>query len=327
MRFKEQERRNLDVLRRALAVDKIEFNGRIDFHQPVYDNMPGLPGGGLRGSETFFDSEHMIRTVVFNRATEVALDNQIKARVLPLPPDQSIQEIAFSLIGTSYGQAGDVWLLPTGIRSEDTTARFTFILNSPAGGLPVRKDVDFVYELSQPESGKFALDWLKAQPQSKVLLRDQKLFPALRSFWADVAVMDPRDALQYVRAKDATARNNLSFFGLTVDRRAAVWISPTVTILILLFLVSHLRHVRLVSNPDSESLSYPWVGIFRDWVGAVMAYLSICIVPVFVNACLIVRSGGSGIEGKLTFALVAAVAATSVWAFIELRKLRLRWLQ
>jgi hypothetical protein len=283
----------------------------------------------LRSYEALFHGLQRIESVRL-KATSETLEKQIARIVPPLSLDQSVADVQFINLDTSMSVLGGTAILLAEPNPSFNRGRLDFVLKSEKGLPAPRKSVEVTFVPEKPISGYFFREWILQNPATKKLVsKDRGLevfMPASREFWTEIQAMVPTDAIKVIQGKDDATKYKLSFLGLSVDRSAASWISPLVATLVLLYLIAHLRHAtQLTASPAEKQAAsaFPWVGVFSDRIGTVVAYISICLLPVVSTWSLYLRSHEMASSfGVFTLALTLIVTACSLWGARQLHEFR-----
>lgn len=172
-----------------------------------------------------------------------------------------------------------------------------------------------------------AVDWLRTMPDLFRLVhraRDGQdiLFPNLKPLMNQLQTMSLTDASKFLQDKIDSTHNDLSFLGISIQQEVAVWVGPLVVALIMVYLLSHFRHLHNIDNLNGPPMKmFPWIGIFEDSLSRTLTFISIAIMPVASETALLVRSGHW--SNRTTLAGVLLGIATGVVAVLLLAEIGL----
>jgi hypothetical protein len=236
--------------------------------------------------------------------------------------------------------------LPTGISLEEgnkaTPDSYVLLTRAPrAGTIQVfvafsRYDGDMNCGLSLPAQidaltktvpGSHGAEWLNSNKisPSTFLVASEQISDL-------VGAKSPVEASKFLEDKLNAPERDLSFLGIALSETIAVWVGPLVTALLLLFFLSHLRHLVAETVVEDRLFeTFPWIGLFRDKLSKILTHSSIAFLPAIANGRLVSRSwhgseGASvlGLNGfsLLGLALTLVVTAAGVVATLEVHRLQ-----
>lgn len=118
------------------------------------------------------------------------------------------------------------------------------------------------------------------------------MFKYLKDPSNQIGFMKAGQAASYLQEKLDSTRPGISFLGLYVEERLAVWAGPLITLALLLFFFVHLLHLNGALLPNHDLLSsFPWIGLFNDTLSRILTHLSVIILPLYADASVLFRSG------------------------------------
>ncbi len=120
--------------------------------------------------------------------------------------------------------------------------------------------------------------------------------------------------------REAEKKNDLEVSSLRIDSATVSWAAPIIVGLLLLFFISHLRQLSRILMAEHYPMNFPWVGLFPDWLGKVIAYATILVLPVLSEILLAYRVAPASHLVRL--GPPACIAVLSIWATMELWRLR-----
>lgn len=89
-------------------------------------------------------------------------------------------------------------------------------------------------------------------------------------------------------------------------------------------MLAHLLQLRRQVDSHKEEMSkFPWIVFFPDYLSAVLAYISLTVLPVVSNMLLLLRSFNSrDVKTWIALAAFIALVITAVAVFRVIRSLR-----
>jgi hypothetical protein len=188
-------------------------------------------------------------------------------------------------------------------------------------GEQILSSLRVAYISGTSKTGYFGKDWLKSLPYAFHLVEGNRCLPNSLQIYPEISRMQPVDAMRYLASRnEAEKKNDLEVSSLRIDSETAIWAAPVIVGLLLLFFLSHLRQLRRISKEEKCIMDFPWVGIFSDWLGQVIAYGTILVLPVLSDILLTYRVAPASRFIRLGPPIF--IALFSIWACIELWRLR-----
>lgn len=188
-------------------------------------------------------------------------------------------------------------------------------------GEEILSSFQFAYTSGVSETGHFGRDWLRSLPSTSHLVEGNRCLPNSLQIYPEIGGMQPADAKRDIESKrEAEEKNYLEVSSLRIDSATASWAAPVLVALFLFFFISHLRQLRWLSLQERSPKNFPWVGVFPDWLGRLIAYATIVALPILSEILLTRRIAPSSIFLRLGPSL--CIGMISIWAGIELCRLR-----
>lgn len=215
--------------------------------------------------------------------------------------------------------------------------------------------LEFVKAVNRPEEGwKLHLTWLDPDPKQRAfnIGRFEQLptppvsevplaglsvnkfifsqhitpdmFRSLAPFWSEINSDNIETALLKLQRLEAQHEKQFELFNLKIPSRLAALISALLSLVILLYMLAHLSHLRRQAiSYKEEMLKFPWIVFFPDYLSAALAYSSLSVLPVASNMLLLLRSfNPKDVNTWITFAAFVVLIITSVAVFRVIRSLR-----
>ncbi len=169
------------------------------------------------------------------------------------------------------------------------------------------------------------VDWLRSEPGLSVLAgADDALGPAIRhtEVWDQVKDLKFEDAVRHVSSRIESAERSVSIFTLTIPQSIITRVAPGLLVVVLAYLLAHVRHATLISRVDGRALgTFPWLPLFPGLPSRIASHLGTWCV---VGTTLVVLTWYSW-DGGTDTAVALACAIAFVWLarsmFVELRRL------
>ena len=133
--------------------------------------------------------------------------------------------------------------------------------------------------------GTYARSWLL----SKKIAADQ-LIVQLKQAEDLIGAKTLEDAFSFLGREVNAPRRDLSFLGLTIDAATAIYVGPVSTLMLVLYLLAQLRHLRATMQRRDDGEDYSWIGLFVDRLSISITYSSLVLLPAIANLCLIIAS-------------------------------------
>src|SRR6185437_13021348 len=188
-------------------------------------------------------------------------------------------------------------------------------------GEQILSSLRVVYISGKSETGYFGKDWLKTLGYASHMIEGNGCLPDSLQIYPELAGMQPGDALRYLASqREAEKKNDLELSSLRIDSATVGWTAPIILGLLLVFFISHLRHLRFLLKESASAKDYPWVGLFADRVGAVIAYSTIVAMPILSEFLLAIRV--ATVSPAIRYCAPILIIGLSIWAMIEVRGLR-----
>ena len=146
-------------------------------------------------------------------------------------------------------------------------------------------------------SGEYARGWLSTQKPkdyNQVVSRREGreiLFIHLKELQNQIGSMSLPEALKFLQDKIDSTKSEVSLLGFSLEERIVIWVGPTVILVLLLFLLVHVKHLHLIwSTSDIIAKTFPWMPLFSGRLSRLLTFASIVCLPVVSNIMLLVRS-------------------------------------
>jgi hypothetical protein len=188
-------------------------------------------------------------------------------------------------------------------------------------GQQVQMTLQVTYISGSIERGYLGMNWLESTSHSSGLLGSNRCLPYSLQTFPEISRMQIADAMRYLASKsEAERKNDLEISSLRIDSATVGWTAPIILGLLLIFFISQVRHLRSVLRESASSKDYPWVGLFNDWLGGVIAYATIVVLPVLAESLLAIRV--VAVSKTFRFSAPILVGMLSIWAGWELHRVR-----
>jgi len=300
-----------------------------DLHYPLNGNIVDI--------EQYLRMKQRIQTVSFRREQgnfylqwQNATSNQNASQSTPADNSQRLR-IATILISPPGGSWSGTKLHLVPIDNQNNDRNATMMINLDPNSMARPRAVSNTVTVNMPiilnpvQEQLYALNWLQQEDTEKILftngVSNKNLFRSLDPFIKEIGGMGVSQARQRLQAKREAQHGKISLFGLSVDEQSTVMVMPWIISGILLFFLAHLRQFRSVASKISIEES-PWVGFFNDWMGQIISFVTMVVMPTFASYLLARRhSEQPNIDRTVVVSLVV-VAVLSVWNYLELLRLR-----
>lgn len=125
------------------------------------------------------------------------------------------------------------------------------------------------------------------------------------------------DAVQTLQSKIDSANREITFGGVAIDSRLVSWIGPFAVVVLLLYLLLHLSHVRAVANTNDQMLcSFPWIGLFPRLGARIFVLSSLAIFPAGASFLVFRRFNLDGpVKAPIMVMIVIIGIACCVYAY------------
>ncbi len=189
------------------------------------------------------------------------------------------------------------------------------------GGEQKLSSLRIAYISGPSKTGYFGKDWLKTVGYASHMIEGSRCLPDSLQIFPEIEGMSPGDALRYLASqREAEKKNDIEISSLRIDSETVGWAAPIILGVLLLFFVSHLRHVRFLARKSAGAKDFPWVGLFTDWLGTAIAYATVFVLPALSEFLL--RNRVTPTSYFLRYFAPIVIALFSIWATIELWHLR-----
>ncbi len=133
-----------------------------------------------------------------------------------------------------------------------------------------------------------ANDWLESHDAKwfvKELEKSEEQFPLIRH-------KSLGEAMEYLESKLDSEVDDIQLFNLKVSERRVVWVAPVVTFALLLYFLSHIKHLLFLykNKPDRQLNQFPWISLYPDLLSKVLTFSTVFLLPVAANVCLVFRT-------------------------------------
>lgn len=214
----------------------------------------------------------------------------------------------------------DIWIINAKPTEFPKPAFLTLVIRK-SDGKQMLRSLRVAYVAGTQETGYFEKDWLKSLPHASRLIKGDRCMPNSLGTYPVIARMDPGEAMRYLESRrEAEKKRDLQVSSLQIDSATVGQVVPAIVGLLLLFFISHLRHLYRILGEGHCSKNFPWVGLFPDWLGKVISYATILVLPVLSEILVTRRAEPAFLLVKLGLPLLVAVL--SLWAASELWRLR-----
>ncbi len=137
--------------------------------------------------------------------------------------------------------------------------------------------------------------WLESQETVKGLTRTvdgrKTFFPHLRPVWNDIRTSTINGAIVVLNRKKSESKKTMSVLGLKAQEEIVVLVAPLVTFSVIIYLLTHILHIRSMASRHSERLSeFPWIVFFEGFLSRSLTYGSLLLLPATANTVIIIRA-------------------------------------
>jgi hypothetical protein len=130
------------------------------------------------------------------------------------------------------------------------------------------------------------------------------------------------ETVKFLEEKLNAPGEPLSFLGIKVQQETAAWIGPVITLMLVLFALAHLQHLRSVVCLSKKCEDYPWIGLFREPLAVALTYSSIVLLPSLANSFLILRSRlAGGATWHFGVVCVILIFVTGIFSGLEIYRI------
>jgi hypothetical protein len=291
----------------------------VSFIVPMWASS--INAGGSLG--TFCRLIQQQQTVTFARAVQ-----DYPGPLLPLDGSQPAPKLDSLDVVTAIFLGSEPSVNPTqkfqllnGYATEFPVSSFLVLAIRRHNGEQILSRLRIAYTSGTSETGHFGKDWLRSLPSASHLIEGNQCLPDSLQMYPEIDGMQPADARRDIESKrEAEEKNYLEVSSLRIDSATASWAAPVLVALFLLFLISHLRQLHRISREERCPKNFPWVGIFPDFLGRLIAYVTVVLLPVLSEVLLTRRIAPSSI--LLRIGPPCGIAVLSIWAGIELFRIR-----
>jgi hypothetical protein len=166
--------------------------------------------------------------------------------------------------------------------------------------------------------------WLESQEDLKSLtqiLGDQKtLFLNLRPVWNEIRTSTINGAIVALNRKKLESKKSMSVLGLTAHEEIVVIVAPLVTFCVVIYLLTHIFHIRSIAGKNLELLSeFSWIVLFAGFLSRSLTYGSILLLPIIANTVILIRAWN--IHSNFTWIGVLLVVGTLIAIWKTLREI------
>lgn len=150
------------------------------------------------------------------------------------------------------------------------------------------------------------------------------IFPDLQPFWADVSGLTPDEALVYLNNLSREELGRIQISGLVIPTRTLAWAGPVVPLVIVLYLLLNLQHLRRVAGEDPGAVRrFPWLGVFDDLPSLAVMAITVPVLPLIPALLLALRLWTTSPEVALwSGGLGLLSTAAGVWTLLLLAQVR-----
>jgi hypothetical protein len=151
------------------------------------------------------------------------------------------------------------------------------------------------------------------------------LFPSMVISSPDLTAFSiPEAQLQVVQRKAAALdKQKLSLLGIELRTNVAVFLAPSLTLLLNLVFLSYLINIRpITADQNAELATFPWMGLFNDWLSRPILVLSLLAPPGAVVVLLYRLFDSPSHWDLLTRGCLPAIALTIMGSVHETWRLQ-----
>lgn len=137
--------------------------------------------------------------------------------------------------------------------------------------------------------------WFESQEALKGLTQrvdgQKTLFPHLRPVWNDIRTSTINGAIVVLNRKKSESKKTMSVLGLTAHEEIVVFVAPLATLCVIIYLLTHILHIRSIASKNLELLSeFPWIVFFAGFLSRSLTYGSLLLLPTIANTVIIIRA-------------------------------------
>jgi hypothetical protein len=177
--------------------------------------------------------------------------------------------------------------------------------------------------------GPHAKNWLVSKPEiHHLIVQDDDgqeiFFKNVRAFSNQLSGMKPTEAARFLQERLDSARREITFLGISVEERVAVWTGPSLILILLSYFLAHLWNLpRVETDEKKDALTlFPWIGLFPDALSKAFTYITVAFVPAVSGILLLLRSGHWPEIPTLIGGLMNLLSvALGIWAVREIRRI------
>jgi hypothetical protein len=298
-------------------ITRIKLSDDFSVNQPIYIQRP-LADAPMVEIFKFIDGESKIAYPRLDDTefTASTLDTAIaENKTCEIPADFQL-----SLVTLDMGQPAGPTDLKSWTNPEQKSSDVVLIFSKRIDAISSASCLRYAKIKSNPEfiPGNHAVEWISSKNSGRMLvLRD------LRAISGQIASMSPSEASKYLEQKADAPKPPLEFLGIAVEQKTAVLAGPLITLLLLLYFMSQVRHLGLGRHAsDSVFTTFPWVGLFPDRVSKVLTYSSVVLFPVISNVCLLRRGIWRDTATATGWVLAGATLFVALLTAREIRRVR-----
>lgn len=136
--------------------------------------------------------------------------------------------------------------------------------------------------------------WLQDHPTFTALFSksgvDGEPLPALRTCWNLVREQSPLDALRDLETRRLATPRSVDLLGLKVPESLVQIAGPGLTLMVLWFLLAHVRHLRRhAASSLNEVRAFPWFPLFESRSGPALSLIVFVLLPSSSATLLLLR--------------------------------------
>lgn len=150
------------------------------------------------------------------------------------------------------------------------------------------------------------------------------IFPDLQPFWSEVSSLSPDDARVYLNNLAREELGRIQIMGLVIPTRTLGWAGPVIPLVIVLYLLLNLQHLRRIAGDDPTAVRrFPWLGVFDDPPSLAVMAITVLVLPAIPALLLAMRLWTTSLDVALwSGALGLLSGAAGVWTLLLLEKIR-----
>jgi len=147
------------------------------------------------------------------------------------------------------------------------------------------------------------------------------ILPGLKVFWSEISDKKIPEAKSIIQTKELEERaeSNFQIFGISGPLRYAALVIPIAYLLVLLYILVHLRYLKVALTDFSEPIVFPWIGLYDFSFARAVFACTLIVLPVSLSVSVLVKywNRSEMINSGIPIVLIAIVLLISVMVVIE----------